>query len=179
MEVHTDAARERALVAVLAAQDVATARSPQLDLISMALRGKKIGFEKVIKMIDDMVATLKKEQVDDDDKKEYCATQLDAADDKKKGLEHAIADLETAIAADEESLATLTAEIAALEDGIKALDKAVVEATEQRKAEHEDFTELMAQDSAAKEIILFAKNRLNKFYNPKLYKPPPKATEDG
>merc|ERR1719343_810022 len=26
----------------------------------------------------------------------------------------------------------------------------------------------------AKELILFAKNRLNKFYNPKLYKPPPK-----
>merc|ERR1719301_15302 len=32
----------------------------------------------------------------------------------------------------------------------------------------------MASDSAAKEILGFAKNRLNKFYNPKLYKPPPK-----
>merc|ERR1719217_1089640 len=173
--MHTEAARKRALVAVLAARAAAVAPNPQLDLISMALRGKKIGFEKVIKMIDEMVATLKQEQLDDDNKQEYCKTQLDAADDKKKGLEHAIADLEAAIAADEESLATLTAEIAALEDGIKALDKAVVEATEQRKAEHEDFTEVMAQDTAAKEIILFAKNRLNKFYNPKLYKPPAKA----
>merc|ERR1719265_1522299 len=34
--------------------------------------------------------------------------------------------------------------------------------------------ELMASDSACKELIGFAKNRLNKFYNPKLYKPPPK-----
>merc|ERR1719456_281525 len=32
----------------------------------------------------------------------------------------------------------------------------------------------MASDSAAKDILGFAKNRLNKFYNPKLYKPPPK-----
>merc|ERR1719380_211057 len=32
----------------------------------------------------------------------------------------------------------------------------------------------MAQDSAAKEVLLFAKNRLNKFYNPKMYKAPPK-----
>merc|ERR1719183_2917360 len=32
----------------------------------------------------------------------------------------------------------------------------------------------MASDSAAKELLQFAKNRLNKFYNPKLYKPPPK-----
>merc|ERR1719395_152369 len=56
----------------------------------------------------------------------------------------------------------------------------VAEATEQRKEENEDYTELMAQDSAAKEVILFAKNRLNKFYNPKLYTPPPKRelTED-
>merc|ERR1719174_2684238 len=50
----------------------------------------------------------------------------------------------------------------------------VAEATENRKAENEDYTELMANDSAAKEVILFAKNRLNKFYNPKLYTPPPK-----
>merc|ERR1711933_354529 len=60
--------------------------------------------------------------------------------------------------------------------GIKALDKAVAQATEQRKEENEDFTELMASDSAAKELLGFAKNRLNKFYNPKLYKAPPKRT---
>jgi len=169
------AVRERALVGVLAARAVSVQLRPQLDFISMALRGKKIGFDKVIKMIDDMVATLKEEQKDDDNKREYCALQLDQADDKKKELEHTIADLENAIAADKEGIATLTAELKALEEGIKALDKTVVEATEQRKEEHEDFTELMAQDSAAKEIIGVAKNRLNKFYNPKLYKPPPKV----
>merc|ERR1719215_2418846 len=67
-----------------------------------------------------------------------------------------------------------TGEIAALEDSIKALDKAVAEATENRKAENEEFTALMASDSAAKELIGFAKNRLNKFYNPSLYKAPAK-----
>ena len=35
-------------------------RRPELDFISLALRGKKIGFEKVIGMIDDLVAELKK-----------------------------------------------------------------------------------------------------------------------
>merc|ERR1719384_1453552 len=33
----------------------------------------------------------------------------------------------------------------------------------------------MASDTAAQELLAFAKNRLNKFYNPKLYKPPPKV----
>merc|ERR1740130_158348 len=70
-------------------------------------------------------------------------------------------------------MATTTSEIAALEATIKALDKSVAAATEQRKDENEDFTGLMASDSAAKELLGFAKNRLNKFYNPKLYKAPP------
>merc|ERR1719247_2429787 len=117
---------------------------------------------------------LKKEQVDDDNKKEYCGIQLDLADDKKKELERAVSDSEKAIAEVEEGISTVTDEIKALEDGIKALDKSVAEATEQRKDENEDFTELMASDTAAKDLLGVAKNRLNKFYNPKLYKAPPK-----
>merc|ERR1719414_904566 len=31
----------------------------------------------------------------------------------------------------------------------------------------------MSDDSTAKAVLLWAKNRLNKFYAPKLYKPPP------
>merc|ERR1719379_545840 len=69
---------------------------------------------------------------------------------------------------------TTKEQIDALSDGIKALDKSVEDATEQRKEENEDFTALMAADAACKELIGFAKNRLNKFYNPKLYKPPAK-----
>merc|ERR1719395_298321 len=125
-------------------------------------------------MIDEMVTLLKKEQVDDDDKKEYCEKTIDQTEDKVKELEHSISDLEKAIADEKEGIATLAEEIEALEDGIKALDKQVAEATEQRKEEHADSVELMSSDAAAKELIGFAKNRLNKFYNPKLYKPPPK-----
>merc|ERR1719446_486980 len=142
--------------------------SVHLDFIALAIQGKKIGFEKVIGMIDEMVATLKTEQADDDAKKEYCAKEFDLSDDKKKSLERSIADLETAIADGKEGIAQTQEEIAALEKSIKALDKAVAEATEQRKEENEEFTQLMASDSAAKEILGFAKNRLNKFYNPKL-----------
>merc|ERR1719211_980922 len=147
----------------------------KLELLAMALKGKKVGFEKVIKMIDDMVATLKVEQADDDAKKEYCAEELDLADDKKKELEHAVSDLETAIENAKEAIAKLADEVAALIVGITELDKMVAEATEQRKEENVDFKELMASDTAAKELMKFAKNRLNKFYNPKLYKAPPKT----
>jgi len=168
--------RARALVAVRKAQQASKTARPQFDFIALAIQGKKIGFDKVIKMIDDMVATLKQEQLDDDNKQEYCAKQFDMSDDKKKGLEHALSDLETVIAESKDGIASTKTDIENLKDGIKALDKAVAESTEQRKEENEDFTELMASDSAAKELLGFAKNRLNKFYNPKLYKAPPKRT---
>merc|ERR550514_834571 len=116
-----------------------SARNPKLDFIALACKGQKAGFEKVIKLIDDLTAELKKEQVDDENKKEYCEAQFDQADDKKKGLERAIGKLEKAIDEAKETIATLTDEIKALEDGIVALDKSVAEATAQRKEENSDF----------------------------------------
>lgn len=151
---------------------------PGLDFLVLALSGKRAltqgTFDKVVKMIDNMVAELKKEQQDDANKKEYCSVQLDTADDKKKALERTVSDLEGEIAKAKELIATLTDEIAALTAGIVELDKSVAEATEQRQAENEEFKSLMAADGAAKELLVFAKNRLNKFYNPKLYVAAPK-----
>merc|ERR1719428_317390 len=148
--------------------------SPQIDFIELYLGGKKAGFEKVIALIDEMVALLKKEQLADDEKKEYCDEQFDISDDKKKELERSISDTEKAIDETKEMLSTVDDEIAALEAAIAATDKEVAVATEQRKEENADYLVLMANNKAAKELILFAKNRMQKFYNPKLYKPPPK-----
>merc|ERR1712085_133780 len=146
----------------------------RMDFILLALRGNKVGFDKIVKLIDDLVATLKKEQDDDDHEKEYCSTQFDQADDKKKGLERSISDLESVIEESKEGIATFSDEINALKTSISELDKQVAGATEQRKAESVEFKDLMKSNTAAKEVILFAKNRLNKFYNPTLYKALPK-----
>merc|ERR1740125_62863 len=135
---------------------------------------------KVIKMIDDMVALLGKEQTDDADKKEMCEKELDKAEDDLKVTETAISDLEKELEDTKEEIATLTDEIAALQQGIKDLDKQVEEATVNRKEENEDYTVLLAGNTAAIELIGMAKNRMNKFYNPSMYKAPPKRelTED-
>merc|ERR1719506_1323881 len=148
--------------------------SPQIDFIELYLSGKKAGFEKVIKLIDEMVVELKKDQIEDDNKKEFCATQFDITEDKKKELERAISDTDKGIDQAKSILAAATDEIEVLEESIAALDKSVAEATAQRKEENADYQVLMAQNKGAKELILFAKNRMQKFYNPKLYKPPPK-----
>jgi len=137
------------------------------------LHGKKVGFEKIITMIDDLVTLLKQDQKDDESKKVYCSEQLDSSDDKKKDLEREVSDLEKAIATANEDITTFKSEIAALKAGIIALDKSVVEATANRKSEHAEYEELIASDSAAKEVLNLAKNRLNQFYNPKLAKAEP------
>jgi len=147
---------------------------PRVDLIEVALRGGKPGFEKIIKLIDELTAKLKDEQAEDDEKKEWCLAEIDKTEDTKKMLSNDISDLETSISDAEESITNLKGEIEALDDGIRALDKEVADATENRKAEHDEFESTYAANTAAVDILKFAKNRLNKFYNPKLYKAPPK-----
>merc|ERR1712224_498007 len=93
-----------------------------------------------------MKETLTTEQTDDDDKKAYCAKAFDEVEDAKKGLEQGVSDAEAAAASAEEAIASLSAELKALNKGIAALDSAVADATEQRKNEHAEFSELIAQN---------------------------------
>merc|ERR1719343_925077 len=174
VKVSTATVRSQALTMIREAQHSSKSARPELDLIALALHGKTSEFEKVIAMIDAMVSELAKEQTSDDSKKAYCAAEFDATDDQKKGLERAVSDTEAAIATAEESVSTLSSEIDSLLASIKDLDKSVAEATELRKEENAAFTELMASDSKAKDLLSFVKNKLNKFYNPSLYLPPPK-----
>merc|ERR1719159_531342 len=89
-------------------------------------------------------------------------------------IDELVANLESEQADDDSKKEYCEAELDKLEAGIVQLDKDVAEATETRKEENEDYKTLMANDAAAKDVLGFAKNRLNKFYNPKLYKAPPK-----
>merc|ERR1740121_39364 len=180
IEESASAARARAVTTLRSAQHAASSQAkPAIDMLLLALTGKQasgaVDFGKVISMIDDMVKLLGQEQTDDDDKKAYCAQQLDQTDDQKKALENEIADGDSAIAAANEAIATLAKEMAALEAGIAALDKAVAEATAQRKDENAEYKALMSSNTAAKEVLGWANNRSNMFFYPKLYKPAPKT----
>jgi hypothetical protein len=54
-------------------------------MIPMRVLHGKVNFDKVIKMVDDMVTLLCKEQVDDDFKKDTCEISIDkAADDMQR-----------------------------------------------------------------------------------------------
>merc|ERR1719428_2202225 len=92
---------------------------------------------------------------------------MTATEDKLSSLGSSIEEMKDAIADAETNIADLTASIA-------ALDKDVAVATETRKEEHAEYLETVKLTETAIELVGKAKNRLAKFYNPSVYKAPPK-----
>jgi len=162
LQFSTSAVKASALATIHAAQKKAP--STHLDLIALALHGKSADMSKVIQMIDEMVAVLKSGQTDDDDKKAYCETALDEAEDKLKGFQRQIQDSDAAIKDAKGSISDLDAEMTALVGGLYALDKSVKDATEQRKKENDAFKVVKASNAAAGALIKMAKDRLAEFY---------------
>jgi len=149
--------------------------SPQIKLMLYTLNSKlhskhgSRGMEGVIKMIDDMVALLGKDQKDDEKAKKICEADLEKSADEQKAAQAKGAQVAAALEEATDAVATLTEELASLEQQIKDLDKAVAQATEQRKEEHAEFSESQQLSEAAVQLIGKAKNKLQKFYNPALY----------
>merc|ERR1719473_509132 len=159
---------------VLAAASKVSSHATTLSLLEAQLKAKKVDFSKITAQIDGMVKVLAAEQKEDDDTKTFCTAEIEKAEGEKADTEEGIAASTAAIEEMEESSATLAAEIESLGKEIKALDKAVTEATEQRKEEHEDFITFQTENNAAVQLIEKAKNRLFKFYRPNMYKEAPK-----
>eukprot|EP00933_Yihiella_yeosuensis_P061752 TRINITY_DN6459_c0_g2_i1.p1 TRINITY_DN6459_c0_g2~~TRINITY_DN6459_c0_g2_i1.p1 ORF type:complete len:672 (-),score=264.76 TRINITY_DN6459_c0_g2_i1:47-2062(-) len=135
-----------------------------LNFLALALSGKKVDFSKVLAKIDDMVALMKQEGADEEKKKDYCNKELSDASSKEKDLGKKIEELGASIVIAEDSTKKLEGEINALNAGVKELDESVTEASENRKAEHAEYEELVASNNGAIKLLGMAKNRLNQFY---------------
>jgi len=159
----------------LMAKDPAHALNFRVILLGLKSRSGG-GFDQVAKMIDNMIANHEKDQADEDTKRDFCNAEIAKTQDEEKALKGTVADISADIEKQEDVVASLASEIAALQKGIEDLDKSVVEATAQRKDEHAEYTATAASNQAALELIGMAKNRMNKFYQPSLYKAPPTTT---
>merc|ERR1719217_588920 len=142
--------------------------------VQIKLGAKAQNFNQILGMIDNMVKILAQEQGDDDKHKEYCEGEFDKAGDDEKAAKDKMAGEDATITEVTDSIATIASDVATLTESIKELDKSVATATGARKAEHAEYTESAALNEAASALLEKAKQRLNKFYNPTLYKAPPK-----
>jgi len=160
---------------------VASDKSQRVGLLLFSLKSKlrlaekgAVDFSAIFKMIDEMIVVLTKENKDDAAQKDFCVAELDKTEREKVAVDDKMAAIASTLEETGGEIEELEAEIKALQDGIAALDKDVAEATAQRKQEHEDYGVNLQMNELAIEIIGKAKNRLQKFYNPSLYKAPPK-----
>jgi len=171
-----DGTREKAMNALQEGVQRGQHRS-QMQAISMAMRNKRATFEKIIKMIDQMVDLLKSEEGTDIKKKEYCNKEIGTSENQVKALTLEASDMQKAIEEGKTKLAAISEEVSALAEGITDLDGQVKESTRQRKEEHAEFVEKLSLNAATQDLLALAKNLLNKFYNPKVYEDPQPAEE--
>merc|ERR1719198_538101 len=131
-------------------------------------------FGNITGMVDDMVVIEEEEQNGDDKQQPWCNGEFEKEDREEKSENKEIKSLEASMEEESDAIAALGDEIAALTESIAELDKTVAKATEQRKEEHAEYTETIQLTQTAIELLAKAKNRLQKFYNPTLYKAEPK-----
>jgi len=143
----------------------------RLNLISMSLKARKVNVANVIKMIKDMLKLLQEEQKHDETKNAFCNKELDETEDEEREVGAIIKKFTKLLVDAKAKVASFEEEIDALDAGLAALDKQVSEATEQRKMEHARYTEELAENRAAGELLNMAKKRLLKFYNSDVAKP--------
>jgi len=170
------ASRGSKAVAILSSK--ATSVNMKLLLFSMSikLKSKSLGgFDEVMKMIDDMVVLLGKQTAEDEKQKAWCEGEFEKAADEEAASKTKLGQTDAELAELTDKISELMEEISALGSGIAALDKSVAEATEMRKEQHAEYVSAMQLNEVAVGLVEKAKNRMQKFYNPTLYKAAPKT----
>merc|ERR1719272_1852630 len=122
-----------------------------------------------------MVVLLGKQQKEDATQQTYCQNEFEKAGDEQAASTTKLAQTDARLSELTDTIGTLMEEISGLGASIAALDKSVADATEQRKEEHSEYVSTMQMNEAAMGLVDKAKNRMQKFYNPTLYKAPPKT----
>jgi hypothetical protein len=158
----------QAMLARIASKD----NSVQVKLMLYTLNSKlkvksKGGMDEVIKMIDDMVVLLGKQQKEDDTSVEFCKEEFDKAEDEEKAAKTKLGQLDATLSEETDAISSLMEEISVLKKGIEELDYAVAQATMQRKEEHAEYIEEVQMNEAAIGLVGKAKAKLEKFYAPK------------
>lgn len=160
--------RQEAIRLLKAAKASQKSQPMEVNLLLLALRGKKADFSKIITMVDNMISTLVKEDKADDKKKLSCLRESEETQDSLTEAKQEIKSDSKVIADQQETQKTLKAEIVSLGEAIKRIDEAMDQSTSDRKANHEDFIQVIAENRKALAIIDQARKRLMKFYNPQV-----------
>merc|ERR1719265_695857 len=126
-------------------------------------------------MIDGMVVVLGKDAAEDEKQKGWCESEFGKSADEQAAATTVKGQVEAEIAELTDGISELMEEVSTLTKEVAELDKSVADATDSRKEDHAAYVEALQLSEVAVGLIGKAKQRLQKFYNPTLYKAAPKT----
>merc|ERR1719491_1172202 len=130
----------------------------------LADRASSDPFQKVKKMIKDLITRLMEEANDEAEHKGWCDTELSTNEQTRKEKTDAVETLHAEIDQLESSLAKLTEDIAELTKQVAELDAAMAKATKLRQDEKAKNTETIADSQEAQTAVAQALTVLKEFY---------------
>jgi len=142
-------------------------RSKQLNsriLSTLAVRASDDPFQKVKKMIKDLIVRLMEEANEEAEHKGWCDTELSTNEQTRKEKTSAVETLHAEIDELEASIAKLTEDITDLTKAVAELDAAMAKATKLRQEEKAKNTETISDADAAQTAVAQALTVLKEFY---------------
>jgi prefoldin subunit 5 len=143
------------------------ARATQLNsriLATLAARATDDPFQKVKKMIKDLIVRLMEEANEEAEHKGWCDTELSTNEQTRKEKTSAVETLHAEIDELEASIAKLTEDISELTKAVAELDAAMAKATKLRTEEKATNTETISDSEAAQTAVAQALTVLKEFY---------------
>jgi uncharacterized protein (UPF0335 family) len=136
-------------------------------LTQLADRAQLDVFVKIRKSIDEMIASLKQEQVDEVKAKDTCVKEIRENEKAIAVKQRAITELSAFIEEAEATFKTLSKEIVEHKAEVKETQKQMAAASEEREAENKEFQDAVKEQRAAQDVLKKAKARLEAFYKKK------------
>merc|ERR1712187_1057180 len=121
-------------------------------------------FQKVKKMIRDLITRLMEEATEETEHKGWCDTELSTNEQTRKEKTISVETLHAEIDGLEASITKLSEDIAALTEAVAALDAAMAEATKIRQKENAENTQTIEDAKEAQVAVAQALTVLREFY---------------
>merc|ERR1719203_2009964 len=137
------------------------------NLAALAYRVKLDAFERVKKMIDEMIAALLQEKADEIKHKDFCVDEFNSNQLQTEKKEREKQDLIAKIEDLTMTIKTLTEEIEALKAEIAEMQVQLKRAGENREKENREFQTTVADQRETQKLLQAALNVLAEFYGKK------------
>jgi chromosome segregation ATPase len=134
--------------------------------VNMHVNGPEIDLAPLKQKAAEMISSMQEEQKDEDTRMALCKKELDTTADEKKALSTALLQAESRMGVITNEIEDIEASIKEVQTEIAEVDMSVQEATLQRKKEKAEFTSVMSELTMTADLLLKAKQVLEKMYAP-------------